>query len=100
MQNHVQFAGACVRNQGDPSIYGIFPLQFINTIVHLGNTVWSYLKEIPNTKLLISLHNSAKEAAKLEVFDVSQRDQQKKIYSFEETTEGKPWFSFITHIPF
>ena len=45
---------------------------------------WAHLKEIPNTELIVSVHHSWDVSANLEVFDVSQKEQVKKIYSFEE----------------
>mgnify|MGYP000889969115 FL=1 len=46
---------------------------------------WSHthVKEIPNTKLLVSLHHNLEKAAGLEIFDISKKDQINKIYSFE-----------------
>lgn len=45
------------------------------------------IKEIPNTKLLVSLHHSD-ESANLGIFDVS-RKQVRKIYAFEEVVGCK-----------
>ena len=43
-----------------------------------------HLKEIPNTKLLVSLHHHHDKSASMAVFDLSQKDQIKEIYSFGE----------------
>jgi len=47
------------------------------------------VKEIANTGFLVSVHHSYQKSANLEVFDVSQKGQPKKIYSFEEVSGGK-----------
>ena len=46
-------------------------------------------EEIANTKFLVSIHYSYYNSANLEVFDISQKGQTKKIYSFEEVSRGK-----------
>lgn len=48
------------------------------------------LKEIPNTKLLVSLQHFWRTSAVLEIFDVSRKGIANKIYSFEEVIEGGP----------
>ena len=47
------------------------------------------MKEISNTKLLVSANHCWKTSANLEVFDVSRQGQAKKIYSFEEVSGGR-----------
>ena len=42
------------------------------------------MREIPNTKLLVSLSHSYLTSANMEIFDISKKTP-KKIYSFEET---------------
>lgn len=44
---------------------------------------WTHVKEIANTKLLISLNHVMDKSANLEIFDISCKTM-KKIYSFEE----------------
>ena len=44
----------------------------------------SHLKEIPGSKLLISLQHSLSKCANIEVFNVANKDRPEKIYSFEE----------------
>ena len=39
------------------------------------------MKEISNTKLLVSLHHMNLTFASMAVFDISNKDQIKKIYS-------------------
>ena len=45
------------------------------------------MKEIPNTKLLVSVYHRFDASANLEVFDVSREGEAKKLYSFEEVGE-------------
>ena len=45
---------------------------------------WPHLKEIPETRLLVSLHCSYYQSANMEVFDISNKGKIKTIYSFEE----------------
>ena len=42
------------------------------------------MKEIPNTKLIVSLHNGYYQSANMSVFDISKNDQIKEIYSVGE----------------
>lgn len=46
------------------------------------------MKEIPNTKLLVSLNHCYSESTNLAIFDLSQHGA-KKIYSFEEAFDSK-----------
>ena len=55
------------------------------------------MKEVPNTRLLVSLHHSVHTFANLEVFDISKKRQAKKIYSLGEFLEAKS-FKAISHI--
>lgn len=50
----------------------------------IGNVSWTHIKEIPNTTLLVSLHNSYNKAANLEIVDIPKKGFVRKIYSFEE----------------
>ena len=50
---------------------------------------WTHVKEVANTGLLVSVRHNEENAANLEVFDVSQKGQPKKIYSFEEVSGGR-----------
>ena len=47
------------------------------------------MKEIANTRLLVSVSHSCSTSANLEVFDVSRKGQTKKIYSFKEVLGSK-----------
>lgn len=42
------------------------------------------MKEIPNTKLLVSLYHHRSRSTNLEIFDISKKEQAVKIYSLEE----------------
>ena len=46
------------------------------------------MKEIPNTKLLITLQHANYKDAKLAIYDVSEKDKIRVVYSFEETYTG------------
>ena len=46
------------------------------------------MKEIPNTKLLVSLHYNHDRSANMSVFDISKKDQIKEIYSLGEVSGG------------
>ena len=47
---------------------------------------WTHVKEIPNTKLLVSLHHNWEKPANMAVFDISKKDQIKEIYSLGEVS--------------
>lgn len=49
---------------------------------------WTHVKEVPNSSLLISLHNNCDESANMEIFDISEKGHAKKVYAFEEALGG------------
>ena len=53
------------------------------------------MKEIPNTKLLVSLYHNCLESANMAVFDISKKDQIKEIYSLEEVSDGRIIFTVM-----
>ena len=55
------------------------------------------MKEIPNTKLLVSLHHNYERSANMAVFDISKKDQIKEIYSLGEVSGGRiiNYFTFV-----
>ena len=57
----------------------------------------SQVKEISNTKLLVSLNDNWRESANMEIFDVSAKERPRKIYSFEEVT-GSNFFNPIQQL--
>ena len=52
------------------------------------------MKEIPDTKLLISLHYAFKSASNIALFDLSKKNKARKIYQFEEVTGSKYRFVY------
>ena len=44
------------------------------------------MKEIPNTKLLVSLHHNYAESANMSIFDISKQEQIREIYSLGEVS--------------
>ena len=50
---------------------------------------WTHVKEIANTRLLVSVHHNWRHSANLEVFDVSRKGQAKKIYKFEAVSGSR-----------
>ena len=50
---------------------------------------WTHVKDMPKTNLLASLHHNYGKSANIEIFDISERDQIKKVYSLGEVTGGK-----------
>ena len=46
------------------------------------------MKEIPNTKLIVSMHQHYYASANMSVFDISKNDQIKEIYSVGEVSGG------------
>lgn len=60
-------------------------IEFTNNILLAG---WTHVREIPNTKLLVSLSHSFFTSANMEIFDISKKTPR-KIYSFEEVFGSK-----------
>ena len=56
----------------------------------------THVKEIPGTRLLVSLYHSFWNCAKIELFDLSCREKVKKIYSFEQVIGGN--FHVQSHV--
>lgn len=57
--------------------------------------MWTHLKEITNTDLLISVSHSYLKSANMEVFDLSRKEQVNKIYSYEEVQGGLFWINLL-----
>ena len=49
---------------------------------------WTHVKEIPSTKVLVSLNQIPRELANMIIFDISQK-VEKKAYTFEKVPRGK-----------
>ena len=45
---------------------------------------WTLVKEIPYTKLLVSLHHNYGKSANMTVYDISKKNQIKEIFSLDE----------------
>ena len=50
------------------------------------------IKEIPNTRFLVSLHHSYNQSANLAIFDISKKEKIQKVYSFEEVVGSESLF--------
>ena len=48
---------------------------------------WTLVRDIPDTKLLVSLNHYSQKSATMEIFDISSQSV-KKIYSFDEVVGG------------
>mgnify|MGYP000947881788 CR=1 FL=1 len=55
------------------------------------------MKELPNTKLLVSLHHNSEKSANMSVFDISKKDQIKEVYSLGEVSRGRINNYFYLH---
>ena len=55
------------------------------TIIFLDYS-WTHVKEIANTKLLVSLYHNRTESANMAVFDLSKQGQVNEIYSLGEVS--------------
>ncbi len=82
--NYVTFDGAMISDPGkfDSRMF------FTQMITFIANG-WTHIKEIPNTKLLVSLHHNKTESANMEIFDVLKKGRARKIYSLGEVSGGK-----------
>ena len=82
-RNYSQFNGAQIRNR--------------NAMFGEGHS-WPIVKEIPSTRLLVSLHHYYLQGVSMEIFDLSTSLKAKQIYKFEEMTGSKLSFHvFILH---
>lgn len=95
-EEHFNFDGVKLRNKGNLSLF-FLSLGTCNFILSKDSYGWTHVKEIPNTKLAVSLHHSSLKSANLEIFDLSQKGQAKKLYSFEEVEGSKFFSSLLSH---
>lgn len=86
-QNYSNFDGVVLKNQGisfwfetSPQIFK-FPGYRIDSTDTCNRT---YVKEIPETGLLVSIHHAFSIGANLQIYDISQKGKAQKVYSFEE----------------
>ena len=56
---------------------------------------WTYVKELPNTRYLVSLNHAYSSGANMEIFDLSNGNRVKKIFSFEEVLGGINFLSSL-----
>ena len=79
--------------------FNFFHINSYLITISQGDDNWTHVKEIANTRLLVSMQHVGSKSANLEVFDVSRKGQVRKIYSFEEVSGGrflvKIYFIFI-----
>ena len=73
------------------------PLNFAMNL-YSEHRYWTHVKEIPNTKLLISLQHSYQKCAKFKMFDISKKGVAKTVYTFEEVLGGKTYIlKYMSH---
>lgn len=58
------------------------------------NLLWTKIKQIPNTSLLVSIATSG-SSANLEIADVAPHEKTRKIYAFEEILGCKFLYIFV-----
>ena len=68
-QSYASFEGVKITQQSTFRISNYFEADIAKIFLELSST---YVKEIPNTKLLVSLQHSCSESANLAVFDISK----------------------------
>ena len=56
------------------------------------------MKEIPNAKLLVSLHHNSNKSANMLVVDISRKGQIKEIYSLGEVLGGSIIYLFYLYL--
>ena len=83
-QNYANFDGVKLSNRGKILSFSNYP-SLIITMIEFS---CPHVKEISNTKLLVSLHHNETMGANLGVFEISKKDRINKIYTFEEVKGG------------
>ncbi len=83
-QNFVTFDGARINYKSKYEIleFSLIWLQFLGWS-------WTHVKEISNSKLLVSLQYDQNESVNLELFDISKKGKANKIYSLGEVSGSK-----------
>jgi len=56
---------------------------------------WSHVKEIPNTKLLVSLDHRMNTSARMAIYDISKQGKINKVYSLGDVPGGILIFSYL-----
>ena len=80
-EEYATFEGVQLHSKGTYR-YRVLRIQFFMN--YGGDNCWPHVKEIPGTKLLISLHHSVSKCANIEVFNLGNKGRPRKIYSFDE----------------
>ena len=80
-QNYTNFEGVQLRTTSGTYILIVLLIQF-----SLYSGYWTHVKEIPGTKLLVSLNHNCDYGANMAIFDLSRKNA-KAIYTFEEVAE-------------
>ena len=84
-ESYASFNGAKISDSRKTQLFNYLRLICCNI---LGDSR-TLLKEIPNTKLLVSLHQNYYASANMVVFDISKKDQIKETYSLGEVSGGR-----------
>ena len=83
-EEYAKFEGAQTTNTiGTLNICNEIKNEIFFFFIHQGNS-WTHVKEISNTKLVVSQHHRWNTSAKMEIFDLSKKGRAMKIRSFEE----------------
>ena len=82
-QSHANFKGVQIRATSKFQFSNFIPF-YDESIVYS----WTHVKEIPNSKLLVSLHHDCDRSANMEIFDVSKKNHIEKIYSHQDVLGG------------
>ena len=56
---------------------------------------WTHVREIPDSKLLVSLHHACLDSANITVFNLTKKGRAEMIYSFNEAFGCK--FATLNH---
>ena len=92
-QSYASFKGVYISYRGRIQNLKLFEPEIV--IIFL-DVSWTHVKEIPNTKLLVSLHHNAGTLANMAVYDISKKGQIHEIYSLGEVKGGiLKLFSFL-----
>ena len=84
MDNKIGIANLETKQQ-----YPFFNGVFLKTCIYnKSRASWSHVKEIPNTRFLVSVQHANEFGANMRIFDISQKGEAKTIYSFEEIRAG------------
>src|SRR5690348_401427 len=78
-QAYTQFDGVQLKNKGNNM--KIFRIGINrNKYIYQDDVSWTHVREIPGTRLLVSLNHNPINCANMEIADISNKDQVKKIF--------------------